>query len=225
MGIKYYICDTETNGLRAANRFHEVLEIGIIDYDTKVHLYENIKCEQISNSSFDALKITGKTLADLEKGKLKEEVVEKVMRFFEQDGLTPAHRCIVGHNIIPFDKKFLHALWESCGIAFPANLWLDTISLTQEYIKKSDPNTLNITKTATGRISKTLHAACDMLNIKRLSKAHDASNDSKNNYLLFKRLMEEGIDHLPHIKTFIHSFEIQPSVDDLLKELGDIEAD
>jgi len=217
-GIQYYIVDTETTGLKAG--FHEMTELGIIRATDKVQLWKQIICENPERANYDALKITGKTLADIVKGETKEEVVAAAMRFINQDGLTPAHRCIVGHNIIPFDKKFLHALWESTNQEFPANLWLDTLSLTAEFLKISDPKTLNITKTATGRVSKTLHAACDMVGIKKLSAAHNAKVDSRNNYLLWRDLVDvKKIDYIPHIKTFVHTIATQQSVDELLAEL------
>lgn len=216
--ICYYIIDTETTGLKAG--FQECTELGIIRCTDRVQLWRQIKCDYPERANADALRITGKTLDDLSKGDTREKVVQDAMNFFKEDGLTPAHRCIVGHNIIPFDKKFLHALWESVGVEFPANLWLDTISLTTEFLNKSDPSTLNIVKTATGRISKTLHAACDMVGVKKYAEAHNAKVDSRNNYLLWKKLMDDGIvDHLPHMKTFVHELTPRQDVDELLKEL------
>lgn len=216
MALKYYIIDTETTGLKSGH--HEMTEIGIVRFTDLMQLHRKIRCEYPERASFDALKITGKTMADLEIGDAKEEAVRASTEFMLADGATPAGRCIVAHNA-PFDRKFLHALWETCGQEFPAHLWLDTISLTKEFLKKSDQSTLNITKTATGRVSTNLHAACDMLGVKKLSAAHNAKVDSRNTTLLFKKLMEENINYLPHIKTFPHEVASQASVDDLLKEM------
>lgn len=209
--LKYYIIDTETTGLKSNH--HEMTEIGIIRAEDRVQLWRQIKCEYPERASFDALAITKKTLADLERGHPKEAVVAECNKFFEEDGLTPAHRCIVAHNA-PFDKKFLHALWEQCGFAFPANLWLDTISLTKEFLKKADQSQLNIVKTATGRVSTQLHACCDMVGIKKISDAHNAKVDSRNTYLLHKNLIEDKkVDYLPFIKTDVHIVNVSPSVD------------
>lgn len=203
-GLLYYIIDTETTGLK--RDYHEMSEIGIIRYTDRMQLWRQLKCEYPERANFDALAITKKTLADLEKGFDKQQVVEECDRFFAEDGATPAHRCIVAHNA-PFDRKFLHALWAQCGKQFPANLWIDTISMTKDFIKKSDTSTLNIVKTATGKVSTKLHACCDMVGIKKLSEAHNAKVDSRNTYLLFRNLMDEKkIDHLKFIKTEIHSF-------------------
>jgi DNA polymerase III epsilon subunit-like protein len=109
MSIQYYIIDTETTGLKAG--YHECVEIGIIRCVDRVQLWRQIIAESPERSSFDALAITKKTLSDLEKGHRKEDVVAECEKFFNEDKLTPAHRCIVAHNS-PFDRKFLHALWE-----------------------------------------------------------------------------------------------------------------
>jgi DNA polymerase III epsilon subunit-like protein len=203
MGIQYYIADTETTGLRAG--YQEVTEIGVIRATDRVQLYRKIKCEYPERANLDALNITKKTMADLLQGYDKREVVAEVNGFFAKDGLTRAHRCLIGHNV-QFDRKFLHAMWESVGEEFPVDMWLDTISLTQEFIKVSDPTTLKITKTATGKISKKLHHALDLVGIPKLADAHNAKVDSQNTYLLWRRLTEEkGIDHLPHHKTLIHA--------------------
>lgn len=217
-GIKFYICDTETTGLKS--NFNEMTEIGIIRYDDRVQLWHQIKCEYPERANFDALAITKKTMADLLKGLDKEKVVEECEKFLNEDGLTPAHRCFVCHNA-PFDQKFLHALWASCGKEFPANLWLDTISLTKNFIKSHGEAGLNITKTPTGRVSTQLHACCDIVGVKKISEAHNAKVDSRNTYLLHKKLIEEkNVDYLPLIKTAVHKIESDNNSDDLINEIG-----
>jgi len=201
-GLQYYVIDTETTGLKAD--YNEMTEIGIIRCTDRVQLWRQIKCIYPERANFDALAITKKTMADLERGYDREAVVTECEKFFSEDGLTPAHRCIVAHNA-PFDRRFLHALWGAVGKEFPAHLWLDTVSMTKEYLKQVDNSTLNITKTATGKVSTQLHACCDIVGIKKISEAHNAKVDSRNTYLLHRNLMEEKkIDHLPLIKTFIH---------------------
>jgi DNA polymerase III epsilon subunit-like protein len=195
MTISYFVCDTETNGLRAG--YHECTEIGIIRADNRVQLWRQIKCESPERSSYDALAITKKTLADLELGFSREQVVEECDRFFNEDGLTPAHRCIVGHNIFSFDKRFLFALWESVGKIFPATLWLDTIPMTRQYAKQ-----IGLVKP---KVS--LHAACDIVGIKKFSDSHNAKVDSRNSYLLWKNLVDDKkVNYLPFIKTAIHQY-------------------
>jgi DNA polymerase III epsilon subunit-like protein len=192
MSLIYYVIDTETTGLKS--NYHEMTEIGIIRCADRVQLWRQIKCEYPERANFDALAITKKTMADLERGLAKEAVVAECNKFFNEDGATPAHRCIIAHNA-PFDRKFLHALWTVCGHSFPANLWLDTMSLTREYAKQQ-----GIVKPKVN-----LHAACDLLNVKKISEAHNAKVDSRNTYLLHKALETQNVDYLPFIKTAIHS--------------------
>ncbi len=212
MSLKFYVIDTETNGLKA--NYHEMTEIGIIRCADRVQLHRKLRCLNPERSSFDALAITKKTLADLESGNEREDVVAECERFFNEDGATSAHRVIIGHNI-PFDRKFLHALWESCGKKFPADLWLDTIALTKEYAKK-----IGLVKPKVN-----LHAACDIVGIKKLSDAHNAKVDSRNTFLLHKDLVEvKNIDYLPFIKTAIHNFSTSQFSDEGLDpSLLDIE--
>jgi len=196
-GLKFYVVDTETSGLRAS--YHEITEIGIIRVTDRMQLHRCIRCEYPERASFDALKITKKTTADLSKGYDKAAVVAECNKFFAEDGATPAARVIVGHNIIAFDKKFLHALWAEQGQEFPAHLWLDTMSLTRQFLKQAGIKTRSIN----------LHASCDYVGVKKLSEAHNAKIDSRNNYLLYKNLIEEKkIDYLPFIKSFPHTLSI-----------------
>jgi len=189
-------------------------EIGIIRCTDRVQLWRQIKCEYPERASFDALAITKKTMADLDRGHIKEDVVIECNKFFAEDGLTPAHRCIVAHNA-PFDRKFLHALWETCGAEFPAHLWLDTMSLTKEFIKNADTSKIQIVKTPTGRVSTQLHACCDMVGIKKISEAHNAKVDSRNTFLLHRSLIEEKkVDYLPFIKAAVHSIRVSGINDD-----------
>jgi DNA polymerase III epsilon subunit-like protein len=207
--INYYVIDTETTGLKS--NYHEMTEIGIIRAIDRVQLWRIIKCEHPERANFDALKITNKTMDDLISGRNKEDVVAECDKFFNEDGLTPAHRCIICHNT-SFDKKFLHALWALCGKEFPANLWLDSIALTRAYAKQ-----IGLIKPKVN-----LHAACDIVGIKKISEAHNAKVDSRNTYLLWKNLVEEkNIDYLPFIKTFVHSLSQSDENDGLDPSLLD----
>jgi DNA polymerase III alpha subunit (gram-positive type) len=209
-GLQYYIIDTETTGLKANH--HEMTEVGIIRATDRVQLWRQIKCEYPERASFDALAITKKTLADLDNGHSREDVVNECNKFFNEDGLTPQHRCIIGHNIFSFDKRFLFALWESVGQIFPATMWMDTIPMTKAYAKQ-----IGLVKPKVN-----LHAACEILGIKKFSDAHNAKVDSRNSYLLWKSLVEEKkVDYLPFIKTAAHEPVIQPAnLDDIADDIG-----
>lgn len=218
--IKFYICDTETTGLN--HLIHEIFEISIIKADNRLQLTRQIKCERPETTSFDALKITNKTLADLEKGISREQAVKEANKFFSDDGLTPMHRCLVLHNL-PFDKKFLHALWASVNQEFPVHLFLDTITLSKELFKTGAIPEDKLIKTATGKISTKLQSVCDMTGTKKIAEAHTAQADSRNTYFLWKKLIEEyKIDYIPHIKTFPHT--LKDDLEDInLLDLSDVE--
>ena len=210
-GLIFYVIDTETTGLKA--NYNEMTEIGIIRCTDRVQLWRLIKCVYPERANFDALAITKKTLADLEKGHDNFAVVEECDKFFAEDGLTPAHRCIVAHNA-PFDRKFLHALWESCGKEFPAHLWLDTISLTREFLKTSGMEA-DLKAKGLPKAKVNLHAACDLTGVKKISEAHNAKVDSRNTYLLHHQLVEEKkVDYLPFIKTAVHEIKKQSEVEE-----------
>ena len=195
MSLEYYVVDTETTGLR--HNYHEVTEVGIIRCKDRVQLWRQVKCFYPERASFDALNITNKTIEDLYNGYNPSQVVAECNKFFSEDGLTPAHRCIVAHNA-NFDKKFLHSLWQSQNQIFPANLWLDTMALTREYAKK-----IGLVKPKIN-----LQSACDIVGIKKLAGAHSAKVDCRNTYLLHKDLVEaKKIDYLPFIKTAAHFIE------------------
>ena len=122
------------------------------------------------------------------------EVCQKINKFLEEDGLTRAHRCIIGHNIINFDKKFIHAMYEKVYMEFPADLWLDTLQMTRSFIK---------TAGLKGQKAN-LQAACDLFQIKKYANAHNAKDDTRNTYLLWQKLIQE-VDYLPFIQTFVHN--------------------
>ena len=75
----------------------------------------------------------------------------------------------------------MFALWESVGRVFPATLWLDTIPMTRYYAKQ-----IGLVKPKVN-----LHAACDIVGIKKVSAKHNAKSDSQNSYLLWKNLVED----------------------------------
>lgn len=192
--IIYYCLDLETNGLAFANNFHEICELSIIRHPDRSQLSRIVKVEKIANSSLDALKITGKTPDDLKKGILKSELVKDVEQFVFEDNLTPEHRCLVGHNIINFDRKFLWQLWETHNKTFPFSLYLDTIHLTKQYAKDK-----GIIKPKVN-----LHAACELLNIKKVAGKHTAVSDTRNTYLLWQQLIE-CTNYIQHIKRMPHN--------------------
>src|ERR1700733_15295250 len=192
-GIKYYLCDLETNGLMWKNNFHEITQISILRADDRMQLSRQVKVDFPNNSSFDALKITGKTIEDLKIGISKRQLIEEVEEFLSEDGLTPEHRCLVGHNIINFDRKFLWQQWEAFGKYFPFSLYLDTLQMSRTHAKK-----IGLKKP-----SLKLKAACDLFRAQKDAAVHNAKSDTRSCYFLWQKLMEV-VDHLDHIKRMPH---------------------
>lgn len=192
--IKFYTADTESNGLSV--KLHNLFEISMIRED-RTQITCHIRIDNPENSSMDALKITGKTVADLRKGSNKFEAINEIETFINEDGLTPSHRCLVGHNIINFDRKFLCALWEKCGKRFPFDLYLDTISMYKDYCKKQ-----GIVKPKVN-----LTAACEQMKIKKRGEAHSALIDTRHTYLLWQEI-SKTVDFMDHIKCLPHNIEL-----------------
>lgn len=206
--INHYYVDTETTGLVSKNYYHEITEISIIRCSDKVQFTEFIRAEYPEHSSIDALRITNKTLADLENGVSRSKVIAKINKFLNEDGLTPEHRCLWAHNY-SFDKKFIHALYETQQQQLPVSLWGCTMALTKHYAKKQ-----GIIKPKVN-----LQAACDLAGIKKIASAHNSKMDARNGYLLWKDLIEnKGIDYLPFIKSCPHRLltELSEDEEDLL---------
>lgn len=214
-GLRFYTYDCETNGLSAG--YAEVSEIGIIRDEDKVRLFRKVIVEHPERSSLEALAITNKTMADLSQGDPKEKVVADCNAFFAQDGLTRAHRCIVAHNAA-FDRRFAHALWESVGQEFPADLWLCTMAMTRQHIKTLGIDAEN-KKKGLKKQSATLHASMDLLGIKKNAGIHNAKDDAANCFLLKKGLIEKAnIDHLSLMQTHIHTIASNKSPSDYTDE-------
>ena len=214
MSLIHYTIDLETNGLK--RNYHTVNEISIIRHTDRVQLSKRIKCKSPEKSSMDALRVTGKTMQDLMRGDENADVVNACNKFFNEDGLTPSHRCITGHNIWTFDRLFLWAMWEEEGSIFPASLYLDTLSMTKAWVK-----TANIGKQKTN-----LAAATELFGLKKISNAHSAKGDSRATYHLYNELIENrGIDRLSFIKNSPHQTkepdpEFEPDLS-ILEDLND----
>lgn len=190
-GLAFYILDTETTGLKVGEQ--EVVEISIVRATDRTQLTRTIKALKPKSASYDALKITGKTMADLEKGISKISAIEDVDAFFNQDGLTPAHRCAVAHNS-SFDRRFLHHMWNEQNKSFAADLWLDTIPFCKRMAAEMGQPKAKVK----------LELAMDLFGLKKFAGSHTAKGDSRNTYVLWKYLMDSKIEYIDLIKQFPH---------------------
>jgi DNA polymerase III alpha subunit (gram-positive type) len=195
MAIHYYTVDTETTGL--SKDLNEIFQISIIRCSDRHQLSRKIKVENLETVNQRALEVTNTKMSDLLLGDKKEDVVQECENFFAQDGVTPEHRCIVGHNIVGFDLRFLFKLWEKCGKEFPAALWLDTLKYVRKYAK------------ANGLDNKQwdLNNACIKLGITPKKGAHSALIDTQNNYLLWKEIQKRGVPQVELIERRKHILE------------------
>lgn len=192
MAIHYYTVDTETTGL--SKDLNEIFQISIIRCSDRHQLSRRIKVENLDTVNQRALEVTNTKMSDLLFGDKKEDVVSECESFFAQDGATPEHRCIVGHNIVGFDLRFLFKLWEKCEKEFPAALWLDTLKYVRKYAK------------ANGLDNKQwdLNNACIKLGITPKKGAHSALIDTQNNYLLWKEIQKRGVPQVEIIERRRH---------------------
>lgn len=190
--LSYYVIDTETTGLKAG--WAEITQISIIRATDRHQLSFYIKAEHPERASKEALEITNRTMSDLYKGISKEEGVDKVEKFLSEDGLTDEHRCFIAHNA-PFDIRFCHALWSSVGKKLPVICWMDTKPFAKLWANK-----LGLEKP-----KLTLTASLENAGLKPVDPGvHNAISDSRNTYLLWKKGIDEGIDHTLCIKRYPH---------------------
>lgn len=192
-GIIFYHLDLETNGMSWKNGWHEITELSIIRASDRMQITRQVKVDKPNNSSLDALRITNKSKDDLMKGISKYQLIKDFEDFVGQDASTPAYRCLVGHNIINFDRKFLWNTWEKANKTFPFDLWLDTLQMMRAYAKKKQ----------LVKPQLNLSASCDLFNIKKVAGIHNARSDVRNTYLLWEQLTKE-IDYLDYISRMPH---------------------
>src|SRR5271166_3620860 len=188
-GISFYVLDLETTGLVYKNNFHEICELSILRCADRVQMTRQVKVEKIANASFDAMTITKKTAADYAIGITKNQLINDVEGFLEEDNSTQAGRCLIGHNVINFDKQFLWQLWERHKKQFPFDLYLDTMHLAKAAAKKRQLI----------KPKFNLSAACENFGIKKVAGEHNALSDTRNCFFLWQKLVDE-VDYLDHIK-------------------------
>lgn len=206
--IQYYIVDVETTGL--STKLHEITEFSIIRCKDKLNYFSEVRCDHPESASLDALRITGKTQDDLLRGISKKEACEGIINFLEKDGSEAKYRCIVGHNIA-FDKKFLLYMFDEENFVLPVTMWLDTMALTRNLMKK----------TGSKGQKASLEASCKFVGSKMINQFHNSKTDSRNTYYLWESLKQQ-VDYLPFIKTDIiktsgaesnNNYDFDPNMD------------
>jgi len=187
-GLSYFSLDTESTGLSCD--FHELIEFSVIRHNTMTQCTRVIRAENPRSASPEALKITGRTYADLNKGISKEEGAKILVDFLNSDGLSPAHRVIVAHNAA-FDRRFVHAFCRKAGLSFPADLWLDSMKMARAYLKQKKMVKQSV------KLDNCLKIAGLNLN---QSTVHSASEDAQHLFAFWSK-MKDQVDYLPMIET------------------------
>ena len=185
--IEYYVSDIETTGFK--DGFHEITEVCFIRCSDLHELHRFVKIKHPQRVSPRALTATGRTMADLKKGEPFDKVVSQVDNFFNQDGKTARHRCIITHNN-SFDKRFLKAMWKSAGREFQAEMWFETKKLSKLWAIKMGKKWP----------SNKLQDILDYTSTRLYKKAHTAQHDARNLYMFWKKGMEAGINKLDCIE-------------------------
>jgi DNA polymerase III epsilon subunit-like protein len=214
MSIVYYILDTETCGLNLD--YHEINQISVMRVSDEKQYSTNIRVKNPNKFDFRSLEVQGISPADLKTGIPVEEAINNVERFFNEDGQSPAHRCIVAHNA-PFDRKFVHRAWERANKEFPADLWICTQSFSKRYVKKHaceqkiakaqmDGGVDDIKADKLGRLKPKfgLNNMLVGLGISPIGGAHRAEIDVQNTLILFNWLIESKTEHVSLIQRIPH---------------------
>lgn len=198
--LHFYILDTETTGLKAG--YNEIFQISVLRHSDGFQITKNIAVENPRRASQDALRITGKTIHDIQQGIPKKQACEEIINFIEEDGVQPESRCIIAHNW-SFDKRFCHAEFLSVQKKFPANLWLCTMAFTKKFAKHEGlekiAQTQGLPKAKFG-----LDNCLKALGITAIAGAHSASIDVQNTKNVFNSLMDKQIGYLPLVHTEPH---------------------
>lgn len=191
--MHYYVIDVESTGLKAG--FHEISQISVIRCSDRNQLSLFITIENFKAVDPRALEATGRTIQDLIRSDSvdKKTAVDKLHNFITSDNMTDEHRCFIGHNC-DFDKRFCHALWDKAGKKFPGACWLDTKPFAKQWAIQNGITPENLK----------LPTCIEFAGIKSAGVHHNAITDTRNTYALWKKAMDDGIDHLPFIKRKPH---------------------
>jgi DNA polymerase III epsilon subunit-like protein len=162
----------------------------------------NIAVDFPNRANPDALRIQKKAKHELKIGVPRDDVVEELDAFFEEDGLTAAHRCIVGHSVA-FDRRFCHAMWAFSGKEFKADLWLCTRSFAMRWGKRIGPEKIAAIQEQP-KAKYSLDMCMKAAGLPAKFGAHSATIDTQNTLTLFNFLMDKKLDYVSIIKRVPH---------------------
>jgi DNA polymerase III epsilon subunit-like protein len=201
--IIYYVLDTETTGLKVG--YHEVNQISILRLASNEQMTVDIGVKYPDRASPQALQVQGKSVLEISSGINKADAVSRINDFIEGDGQTPAHRCIVGHNV-QFDRKFCHQTWDDVGEVFPADMWLCTKTFAQRYAKKTGVQKIAMAQNKP-KAKYGLNIFMEGVGLTPQEGAHSATVDVSNTATLLKFLWDSKLDYVSLIKRLPHKEE------------------
>ena len=177
--INFVIYDFETSG--RSPRFDQILQAGIIIYDSKLEEVEKVNLRSRINPdiipSINALKVNRLTISDLLCQKDSSyEMTTKLQKIFSKH--SPAIFC--GYNSISFDEEFLRqGLWETFFYPYLTtsnnNLRGDILNLTR-MVHAFDPKCFNVEKNDEGKFGFKLEDLSRINNF-QINNSHEAISD------------------------------------------------
>ena len=88
-------------------------------------------------------------------------------------------------------------MFKSEETELPVNLWLCTMEMSKEFRKQiGEP-----------KHKVNLKSAIAMVESQRVGGEHNSSDDAKNTYYLWEKLLKEGIEPMDHTKRFPHDID------------------
>lgn len=186
----FALIDVESTGLSC--EYQELTEISVLNCQNLEQVLWEIKIKHPERCSKEALLVTHKTAQELaSRGRYIEEVIPEINDFLSNITKDPDDLCIIAHNA-SFDRRFVEHFWKKLDYTFPANYWLDTLSMSKRFVKQI----LNINTKTSFALSNMLKLA----GIKEKPGAHQSLVDVQNTYCLYMYMKSRGMSNSEFIK-------------------------
>ena len=131
---EFIVFDVETTGFSATE--NQIIQLSAIKVNSEMKIIDKFQTliKPLDKLPEDIKKITGFTDEDFRHAPEEENIANDIVNFF---GTKPL---VVGHNI-PFDNRFLQALYERAGYSY-CPISLDTLKMSKEACEK--PHRLSV---------------------------------------------------------------------------------
>ena len=200
--MKYFVIDTETNGLKCG--FHELTEISILDCQTLEQITWMIRIRNPERSNKVAMQITNKTPNELASwGRYIESVLDEINNFLIGNVDEVDEICMIAHSA-SFDRRFMEHSFQTNNKTFVAQYWLDTVPFAKKFAKQY----LGLKKTSVA-LERILVTA-DIKNVEL--GAHSSEVDVRNTFRLWKYMVARGMSNTEFIKMSPTLLQTKPTV-------------